>query len=178
MTATLKNPSVKYKGSATGVVKVLKSDIELVDAKTKADLSNYLAVDKNGYVNVYKNNVLVNPFVALIYGVPTTGNKNYKITGGATSESGRQIQSTNDIEIENRDLSTVEVTIDPVQVKNNNANIQLSDINITYKDKETGESLSISGDVDVTIPTNTVKAGRCRRRSTGGPSGRQMGRYP
>ena len=160
MTATLKNPSVKYKGSATGVVKVLKSDIELVDAKTKADLSNYLAVDKNGYVNVYKNNVLVNPFVALIYGVPTTGNKNYKITGGATSESGRQIQSTNDIEIENRDLSTVEVTIDPVQVKNNNANIQLSDINITYKDKETGESLSISGDVDVTIPTNTVKAGK------------------
>ena len=161
MTATLKNPSVKYKGSTTGVVKVLKSDIELVDAKTKADLSNYLAVDKNGYVNVYKNNVLVNPFVALIYGVPTTGNKNYKITGGtADNESSRQIQSTNDIEIENRDLSTVEVTIDPVQVKNNNANIQLSDINITYKDKETGEPLSISGDVDVTIPTNTVKAGR------------------
>lgn len=46
------------------------------------------------------------------------------------------------------------------RLRNNNANIQLSDINITYKDKETGEILNIGGDVDVTIPTNTVKAGK------------------
>ena len=155
MTATLKNPSVKYKGSATGVVKVLKSDIELVDAKTKADLSNYLAVDKNGYVNVYKNNVLVNPFVALIYGVPTTGNKNYKITGGATSESGRQIQSTNDIEIEKRDLSSVEATITPVKATGN----KITTVTVTYKDKNTKEPLTLGSDVDVTIPNDAVKVG-------------------
>ena len=156
MTATLKNPSVKYKGSATGVVKVLKSDIELVDAKTKADLSNYLAVDKNGYVNVYKNKVLVNPFVALIYGVPTTGNKNYKITGGtADNEGGRQIQSTNDIEIEKRDLSSVEATITPVKATGN----KITAVTVTYKDKNTKESLTLGSDVDVTIPNDAVKVG-------------------
>ena len=156
MTATLKNPSVKYKGSATGVVKVLKSDIELVDAKTKADLSNYLAVDKNGYVNVYKNKVLVNPFVALIYGVPTTGNKNYKITGGtADNEGGRQIQSTNDIEIEKRDLSSVEATITPVKATGN----KITAVTVTYKDKNTKEPLTLGSDVDVTIPNDAVKVG-------------------
>lgn len=65
MIATLKKTSVKYNGSSTGTgtMKVLKSDIELIDKETKADLSNYLAVDKNGYVNVTKN---LNTFVSLI----------------------------------------------------------------------------------------------------------------
>ena len=157
MIATLKKTSVKYNGSSTGTgtMKVLKSDIELIDKETKADLSNYLAVDKNGYVNVTKN---LNTFVSLIHGVPTTGNnKNYEITGGtADSEDGRRIQATNNIEIENRDLNTVVATIKPVKANGN----KVASVDITYKDKDTNEILTIDNDVDVTIPTNAVNVGK------------------
>ena len=157
MIATLKKTSVKYNGSSTGTgtMKVLKSDIELIDKETKADLSNYLAVDKNGYVNVNKN---LNTFVSLIHGVPTTGNnKNYEIVGGtADSEDGRRIQATNNIEIENRDLNTVVATIKPVKANGN----KVASVDITYKDKDTNEILTIDNDVDVTIPTNAVNVGK------------------
>ena len=156
MVATLKKPSVKYNGSTTGTgtMKVLKSDIELIDAKTKADLSNYLAVDKNGYVNVTKNK---DSYVSLIFGTPTTGNKNYKITGGTEeSEDGRKIKATNNIEIENRDLSTVVATIKPVKATGS----KITSVAITYKDKDTNEVLAIANDVDVTIPNDAVKVGK------------------
>ena len=157
MVATLKKPAVKYNGSSTGTgtMKVLKSDIELIDKKTKADLSDYLAVDKNGYVNVTKNAKY--SFVSLIFGTPTTGNKNYKITGGAEdSEDGRKIQATNNIEIENRDLSTVVATIKPVKATGS----KITSVDITYKDKDTNEVLAIANDVDVTIPNDAVKVGK------------------
>ena len=46
--AKFKNTTLKYNGSNNGLVKVKASDIELIDKKSKVDLSNYLAVDKIG----------------------------------------------------------------------------------------------------------------------------------
>jgi len=157
MTATLKKTTFKYNGNSTGTVKVLKSDIELIDSKTKADLSNYLAADKNGYVNVAKNANAT--YISLIFGVPTTGNKNYKIVGGSeSSESGRQIVSTNILEVEARDLSTVSVTITPKRGTNTKATLTADDI--TFKDKDTNEVLSIFDDVDINIPNDAVNSGK------------------
>ena len=154
MVATLKNPSLKYDGTATGTVKVKKSDITLVDAKTKTvDLSDYLAADKDGYVNVWWDKD--SAWISLINGTPENGtNKNYKIT--PTDESARRIKSTNVFEVANRDLSTVVATIKPVKATGN----KIASVDITYKDKDTNEVLAIANDVDVTIPNDAVKVGK------------------
>ena len=154
MVATLKNPSLKYDGTANGTVKVKKSDITLVDAKTKTvDLSDYLAADKDGYVNVWWNKD--SAWISLINGTPENGtNKNYKIT--PTDESARRIKSTNVFEVADRDLSTVVATIKPVKATGN----KITSVDITYKDKDTNEVLAIANDVDVTIPNDAVKVGK------------------
>ena len=53
-------------------------------------------------------------------------------------------------------MSTVVATIKPVKATGN----KIASVDITYKDKDTNEVLAIANDVDVTIPTNTVKAGK------------------
>ncbi|MFR8904691.1 MAG: hypothetical protein ACLVHS_12930 [Blautia wexlerae] len=50
MKATLSNTSYAYTGST--ITKIKASDITLVDRETGDDLSNYLNVDKDGFVDV------------------------------------------------------------------------------------------------------------------------------
>lgn len=77
-------------------------------------MSDYLAADKDGYVNVWWDKD--SAWISLINGTPENGtNKNYKIT--PTDESARRIKSTNVFEVADRDLSTVVATIKPVKAK-------------------------------------------------------------
>lgn len=85
MVATLKNTSYKFDGGNTNT-DVLVKDITLVDKATKKiDLSDYLKVDKNGYVNVTRDGKIE-------LATPETGNKNYTISGAVGSDN-TKIQS-------------------------------------------------------------------------------------
>ena len=151
MVATLKNPVLKYNGKSSATIKVKKEDIKLVDKKTETiDLSNYLAADKDGYVNVWYD--ANSAYISLINGTPKTGNKNYNIT--PVAETARRIKSTNIFEVQARDLSTVEATITPVQATGNKPTVT-----VTYRDKDTKDPLTLAADVDVTIPNDAVKVG-------------------
>ena len=155
MVATLKNPVLKYNGKSDGTIKVKKEDIKLVDKKTETiDLSDYLAADKDGYVNVWYNADSV--WISLINGTPKTGNKNYNIT--PVAEQDRRIKSTNIFEVQARDLSTVEATIAPVQAPASGAG-KVSSVTVTYKDKDTKDILNLDADVEVTIPNDAAKVG-------------------
>ena len=152
MVATLKNPVLKYNGKSDGTIKVKKEDIKLVDKKTETiDLSDYLAADKDGYVNVWYD--ANSAYISLINGTPKTGNKNYNIT--PVVEKDRRIKSTNIFEVQARDLSTVEATITPVQATGSKP----TTVTVTYRDKDTKDPLTLDTDVDVTIPNDAVKVG-------------------
>ena len=149
MVATLKNTSYKFDGSASGDVKIKKEDITLVDKATKTiDLSDYLKVDKNGYVNVTRDGKIE-------LATPENGNKNYTIGGtGANAK----IQSTNVPEVVARDLSTVTVTIDPIEATNSKAAPAKG--NYHFYDKDTKKPLDGLYDyVDIDIPNNAVSKG-------------------
>ena len=155
MVATLKNPVLKYNGKSTDTIKVKKEDIKLVDKKTETiDLSDYLAADKDGYVNVWYNADSV--WISLINGTPKTGNKNYNIT--PVAEQNRRIKSTNIFEVQARDLSTVEATITPVKAPASGTG-KVPSVTVTYKDKDTKDILTLDTDVDVTIPNDATKVG-------------------
>ncbi len=159
MKATLKNTSVKFNGGdiKNQVVKVKKSDIELVDKKSNVDLSNYLAVDANGYVNVSVD-ADGGAWVSLAYGVPEEGTyKNYNITAGENNEAARRIKATNILEVEDRDLSSVDVTI--ARKKKTGKKIVLTETDVTFTDKETKETLDLWDYVDVTVPNEAVEVG-------------------
>ncbi|MFR6565400.1 MAG: hypothetical protein ACLUQ5_07720, partial [Blautia wexlerae] len=154
MVATLKNPVLKYNGKSSDTIKVKKEDIKLVDKKTETiDLSNYLAADKDGYVNVWYD--ANSAYISLINGTPKTGNKNYNIT--PVAEAARRIESTNIFEVQARDLSTVEATITPVQAPASGTGKPT--VTVTYKDKDTKDILDLNADVDVTIPNDATKVG-------------------
>ena len=80
MQAKFKNTTMKYNGGKDSV-KVLKDSIELIDKTSKANLSNYMVVDENGYVEVKKDSTGSYCIIPLIKGLPDNGNKNYEITG-------------------------------------------------------------------------------------------------
>jgi len=152
-TATLKTTNYVYTGSA---IKVKASDITLVDTKTKADLSAYLAKDANGYVTLTKAPTKAGSYnltVGLITGTPESGNKNYSIASGVT------VATSNQATIAVRDLSTVTASIKAMPMPSNPAGYEPSNLTITYKDSATGESLNLAGDVDVAIPKNATTAG-------------------
>ena len=152
-TATLKTTNYVYTGNA---IKVKASDITLVDTKTKADLSAYLAKDANGYVTLTKaptNAGSYNLTVGLINGTPESGNKNYSIASGVT------VTTSNQATIAVRDLSTVTASIKAMPMPSDPAGYEPSNLKITYKDSATGEPLTLAGDVDVAIPKNATTAG-------------------
>ena len=153
MVATLKNTSYKFDGGNTNtdVLKVKKEDITLVDKATKKiDLSDYLKVDKNGYVNVTRDGKIE-------LATPETGNKNYTISGTAGTDD-TKIQSTNVPEVAARDLSSVTVTIDPVQKTNNKATLVADQVH--FYDKDSKKELALFNYVDIDIPNNAVEAGK------------------
>ena len=153
MVATLKNTSYKFDGGNTNtdVLKVKKEDITLVDKATKKiDLSDYLKVDKNGYVNVTRDGKIE-------LATPETGNKNYTISGVAGSDN-TKIQSTNVPEVAARDLSSVTVTIDPVQKTTTTATLAADQVH--FYDKDSKKELALYDYVDIDIPNNAVEAGK------------------
>ena len=149
MVATLKNTSFKFDGSNSGAVKIKKEDITLVDKTTKTiDLSDYLKVDKYGYVNVTRDGKIE-------LATPENGNKNYTI-GGKGDDA--KITSTNVPEVVARDLNSVTVTIDPVQKTKNKATLTSNEVH--FYDKDSKKELNLYGYVDIDIPNNAVEAGK------------------
>ncbi|MBS5018437.1 MAG: hypothetical protein KHZ43_10370, partial [Eubacterium ventriosum] len=134
MKATLSNTSYAYTGNT--ITKIKASDITLVDRETGDDLSNYLNVDKDGFVDVIGSPQNVdasnNLWITLIEGTPKKGNKNYNIKGANLAR--RRIPTDNQMTVVTRDLSTVVATI-PQQKYNNGKKVEIkfSDIIIMQK---------------------------------------------
>ena len=104
MKATLSNTSYAYTGNT--ITKIKASDIALVDRETGDDLSNYLNVDKDGFVevvgtpkNVDDSNIL---WISLISGTPKKGNKNYSIKGSTVA--GRRTYTDNNVTVVTREF--------------------------------------------------------------------------
>ena len=157
MKASFKSTSVKYNGGNANTAMVKKEDIELLDKKTDVDLSNYLVVDKNGYVTVTKRSdgTWVIP---IIKGLPTTGYKNYNIN---IADGYREVVSSNALEVETRSLDSVTITIDPIQ--SDGQKVTTEDVlnNIHIVDKESKEDLTdeLKGDLEISIPNNAIHPG-------------------
>ena len=164
MVATITNTSYTYTGNT--ITKVKASDIKLVDKNDPSvDLSNYLNVDKDGYVGISSdaNVALKNAddektlWVDLIQGVPETGCQNYKIT--PEDQVYRRIETSNKLKVTARDLSTVNITI-PAQSGSSDGNaITIDPDTVTFKDKTTGEKLSLADDVKIEVPENAKTKG-------------------
>ena len=159
MKATLSNTSYAYTGNT--ITKIKASDITLVDRETGDDLSNYLNVDKDGFVDVIGSPQDVdasnNLWITLIEGTPKKGNKNYNIKGANLAR--RRIPTDNQMTVVTRDLSTVVATI-PQQKYNNGKKVEIKFSDIIFKDKSTGEVLNLtSNDVEVSVPDNAKESG-------------------
>ena len=156
MEASFKDPVVKYNGvNGYESVKVHKDNITLIDSKSKADLSNYLAVDEKGYVTVYKTTE--GSKISLINGVPATGtNKNYKID----KATDRVIKSKNVLEITKRDLSSLDFSVKAIKTSNTRVTAEELLNRMTIVDKETGEDLTknLTDELDIVIPEYTLGA--------------------
>ncbi|MDC7289105.1 hypothetical protein NXH76_14950 [Blautia schinkii] len=153
MTATLTNTNYVFTGNKTSKIKA--ADIKLIDTTTKADLSGYLDVDKDGYVGVTlaqtavgsKDKIRVN----IIKGLPASGSKNYEITDNNPS-----IQADNDMTIVARDLSTVTATVPNQSYTGSKVVIDPDDVK--FVDKTSNEELTL-GAVEVTVPDNAINRG-------------------
>ena len=162
MVATLNTTSYVYTGKV--ITKIKASDITLKDKKTGVDLSNYLNVDKDGYVGVDSTNLQnvsdgeKNIWVDLIEGTPETGCKNYSIAP-ENEQYARRIQTSNTLKVVARDLSTVNVTISAQTGSKTGNAITISDDDVLYTDKTTGEVLLLNGDVDVKVPADAIQKG-------------------
>ena len=164
MVATITNTSYTYTGNT--ITKVKASDIKLVDKNDPSvDLSNYLNVDKDGYVGISSdaNAALKNAddektlWVDLIQGVPETGCQNYKIT--PEDQVYRRIETSNKLKVTARDLSTVNITIPAQSGSSDGKAITIDPDTVTFKDKTTGEKLSLADDVKIEVPENAKTKG-------------------
>jgi hypothetical protein len=161
MKATLANTSYAYTGKP--ITKIKASDITLVDRETGADLSNYLNVDKDGFVGISEKTLSVDGssklWVDLIKGTPKKGNKNYNIVGSTDTQEARRIQTENEVSVVARDLSTVVATI-PQQKYNDGKKVQISVDDVVFKDKTTGEELKLTDqDIEISVPDNAKESG-------------------
>src|SRR5699024_5346512 len=128
MSGTLLNTNYMYTGNSN--TKIPKADIKLVDKETGADLSNYLRVDKDGYVDVSfvsgtDAGTVASIAIGLIQGTPETGVKNYKIADSLTYPV---IYSDNSMQIVARNLNTMNVTINPQKYTGEKVTISPSDV--------------------------------------------------
>ena len=162
MIATITNTSYTYTGKT--VTKIKASDIKLVDKKNPSvDLSNYLNVDKNGYVGVADNDSVKDAdeekelWVDLIKGVPETGCQNYKIT--PENQSQRRIQTSNKLKVDARALSTVDITIPTQSGSSDGKAITINPDDVTFTDKTTGEDLVLKDDVKIEVPEDAKTKG-------------------
>ena len=155
MQAKFKNTTMKYNGGKDSV-KVLKDSIELIDKTSKANLSNYMVVDENGYVEVKKDSTGSYCIIPLIKGLPDNGNKNYEITG-----TNAVIVTSNVLEVVSRDLSSLDITINPIKGDGDVVSVEDIKGKIKIVDKETKEDLTsyLKDQLAISIPTNAVNAG-------------------
>ena len=155
MQAKFKNTTMKYNGGKDSV-RVLKDSIELIDKTSKANLSNYMVVDENGYVEVKKDSTGSYCIIPLIKGLPDNGNKNYEITG-----TNAVIVTSNVLEVVSRDLSSLDITIEPIKGDGDVVSVEDIKGKIKIVDKETKEDLTsyLKDQLAISIPTNAVDAG-------------------
>ncbi|MDC7289109.1 hypothetical protein NXH76_14970 [Blautia schinkii] len=152
--ATLTTASYAYTGTP---INVKKGSVKLTDKDTGVELTGYLAADANDYVGAStKKNAgeSENIEVALLE-TPAKGsvNKNYKITASA-----KKATTTNKLTIAKRDLSSVTATITAKQYDEGKT-ITVNAADITYKDKNTNETLTLNGDVKWTVPESAKNPG-------------------
>ena len=158
--ATLKTTNFVYTGN---VIRVKASDVTVTDKDTKADLSNYLKADKDGYVSLAKTAVQGVGETAfrlnLIEGQPETGVKNYSIaksTDTVHDTDGYRTLETDKATVTARDLSTVNVEV-KAQTIPENGKVTLSKDALKFTDAQ-GAELDLFNDLAAITIKDVTKA--------------------
>ena len=163
--ATLNTTNFVYTGD---VIRLKASDVTVVDKDTKADLSNYLKADKDGYVSLKATDVQqvgeTTFRLNLITGQPETGNKNYKIaelsSTSNTDKDGYRTVETDKANVTVRDLSAVNVEV-PAQSIPANGKLVFDDKEFgTFKFTDAqGTELKLAKDLATVTIKDVTKAG-------------------
>ena len=124
-----------------------KTDVKLIDKKTGADLSGYIA----SVGTISGENIKAGKSSNLIVTLneDTDGAvKNYKITAGT-----KTITTANTLTVTPRDLSTVDIEVPELQT---NGSTVINTSKVIFTDKTTGDTLTLAGDVSFDSVPNSV----------------------
>ena len=163
--ATLNTTNFVYTGD---VIRLKASDVTVVDKDTKADLSNYLKADKDGYVSLKATDVQkvgeTTFRLNLITGQPETGNKNYKIaelsTSNNTDKDGYRTVETDKANVTVRDLSAVNVEVPAQSIPKDGKLVFDVDKFATFKFTDAqGTELKLDKDLATVTIKDVTKAG-------------------
>ena len=160
--ATLNTDSFTYTGKT---IKIKKSDVTVVDKDhPEVDLSNYLAEDEYGYVGYASSSISGSDSTATGIGytyfalnlkqTPETGCKNYKVTANT-----KKVLTTNQANVAVRDLSSVDVSIKSQPIPSTGSKVTLKASDVTFKDKNTKETLDLNPVTSVIIPEEATSVG-------------------
>ena len=142
--AEVVNPQVAYTGNA---IAPKKTDVKLIDKKTGADLSGYIA----SVGTIAKADAIAGKSQALeiTLNKDTDGAvKNYEITA-----SSAKITTANTLTVTPRDLSTVDIEVPELQT---NGSTVIDTSKVIFTDKTTGDTLTLAGDVSFDSVPNSV----------------------
>ena len=142
--AEVVNPQVAYTGNA---IAPKKTDVKLIDKKTGADLSGYIA----SVGTIAKVDAIAGKSQALeiTLNKDTDGAvKNYEITAPSA-----KITTANTLTVTPRDLSTVNIEVPELQT---NGSTVIDTSKVIFTDKTTGDTLTLAGDVSFDSVPNSV----------------------
>ena len=124
-----------------------KTDVKLIDKKTGADLSGYIA--SVGTINGANIKAGKSSNLTVTLNEDTDGAvKNYKITAGT-----KTITTANTLTVTPRDLSTVDIEVPELQT---NGSTVIDTSKVIFTDKTTGDTLTLAGDVSFDSVPNSV----------------------
>ena len=158
--ATLKTTNFVYTGN---VIRVKASDVTVTDKDTKADLSNYLKADENGYVSLKATDVQgvgeTKFKLNLIEGQPESGIKNYSIAKAdqKVDPDGYRTVATDKATVTARDLSTVNVEVS-AQTIPADGKLTLGSGAFKFSDAQ-GAELNLFNDLATVTIKDVTKAG-------------------
>ena len=125
-----------------------KTDVKLIDKKTGADLSGYIAsigTISGDYIKAGKSSNLT-----VTLNENTDGAvKNYKITAGK-----KTITTANTLTVTPRDLNTVDIQVPELRI--NNTTIDKTSSDLKFFDKTTGDELTLATDVSFDTVPNSI----------------------
>ena len=124
-----------------------KTDVKLIDKKTGADLSGYIA--SVGTISGANIKAGKSSNLTVTLNEDTDGAvKNYKITAGT-----KTITTANTLTVTPRDLSTVDIEVPELQT---NGSTVIDTSKVIFTDKTTGDTLTLADDVSFDSVPNSV----------------------